>query len=307
MKVAVLDLGSTTFHLQHVLVERGAVLGCTLDEKISLRLGEHVALCGGLDDATERRIVEAVDRLVRHSGLDPEAELIAVATSPFRDARNGGEVLSRLRARGLAVQLLTAADEAELAFVGNAQADAGRLAVVDLGGGSADVAVGDGLRCRDTRSAPIGAVRMKELVAPGRPFDREAHVVLRDALLDVSDGAMAGVRALAPERLVFASGTARAVRALALRASTGPIDRAALARSLERYLGCTTAELTAVGVGEARASSVLVATAIMLLLMDAAGMPKAWVSDRGLRQGVALRHALGATAERVTTAFHTHG
>jgi exopolyphosphatase/pppGpp-phosphohydrolase len=105
---------------------------------------------------------------------------------------------------------------------------------------------------------------------------------------------------------VFGSGSARAARQLLMRETRtpgkhGPIDRGLFRARLEAQLGSSPAELIALGVDPARAPSVLWAATIMVQVLDLLGAEAAFVSDRGLREGVALE----SYRERATGARST--
>lgn len=296
MRIAVLDLGSTTFHLQHVEIGDGSY-SRSLDAKLTLRLGDHVFSRGHFDAVTRACVADAVGELLARSASQRPNRVAVVATSPFRQADNGAELAAELEQRfGVDVTILTPHQEAMLAYLGNttlAEVGGRRTAVVDLGGGSAEIAVGEGTRCIHAISLPVGAVRMRRLVAFHRPFGRSEAAMLAEALREALEEPMQEIRGLEPHGLVFASGTARAVRQLFMRSGscpgkTGPLDLVDLRRGLGTHLGWNAESLQALGVEPARADTVLVAATIMSVLADMAGVERCRVSDRGLRDGVAL-------------------
>ncbi len=296
MRIAVLDLGSTTLHLEHFDLSEGTVAR-SLDEKITLRLGDHVFPKGHFDAATRARVIHSMTELLAKSAAQRPDRTTVVATSPFRNGTDGVEFAAQLARRfGVEVTILTPQQEAEFAYLGNAtfdQRDVVRTAVVDIGGGSAEVAVGEGLRCLHALSLPLGAVRMGRLVAGRRPFGHAEARVLADALRDAVAEPLREVRALRPRSLVFASGTARAVRQLfmrdtALPGKTGPLSLDDLRHGLGEHLGSSPELLEAKGVDPARSDTVLVAASIMKVIAEAVGVEHFRISNRGLRDGVAL-------------------
>jgi exopolyphosphatase/pppGpp-phosphohydrolase len=121
-----------------------------------LRLAEHIDRAGRLTRRGADALVESVAvacRSARDRGCD---ELLAFATSALRDARNGARVLDRVRREtGVDLQLLTGPDEARLTFLAVRRWfgwSAGRLLVLDIGGGSLEL-----VWCR--RGARAGRVR----------------------------------------------------------------------------------------------------------------------------------------------------
>jgi exopolyphosphatase/guanosine-5'-triphosphate,3'-diphosphate pyrophosphatase len=107
MEIACLDLGSNTFHLQHLRVS-DAGFETVLDRKHAVRLGDAVSRTGGIDGRGWREGHAAVEDLLAASRARRPDQLTAVATSAIRRAGNGGKFLDELRRRfeslaGLAV------------------------------------------------------------------------------------------------------------------------------------------------------------------------------------------------------------
>ena len=146
MRLGVLDVGSNTVHLLVVDAHLGAHPSPAHSEKTVLRLAEHIDRAGRLTRRGADALVESVAvacRSARERGCD---ELLAFATSALRDARNGARVLDRVRREtGVDLQLLTGPDEARLTFLAVRRWfgwSAGHLLVLDIGGGSLEMAVG---------------------------------------------------------------------------------------------------------------------------------------------------------------------
>lgn len=297
MELAVLDLGSTTFHLQHFATgPAGGALGSVLDEKRSICLGAQVFADGHIDRASWRRGLAAVAELLDLSEGRGFHERALVATSAIRSAANGAKFVEELeRLHGCTVRVLEPHDEARLAYLGQLTSPVvtgRRIAAVDLGGGSVELAVGDGPAPVHADSLPLGAVRMRVCEGAqvfGQPEAQALTHVLREHL----QAPLARIREHAPELVVFGSGSARAARKLLSRRSklpgkTGPIDVHSFGAALTGLLGRSQAELIELGVEPARAPTVLVSATIMLQLMTQLGFTHAFVSDKGLRDGVAF-------------------
>jgi exopolyphosphatase/guanosine-5'-triphosphate,3'-diphosphate pyrophosphatase len=294
MELAVLDLGSTTFHLQHFHVAGSGGLTSTLDLKDCTSLGAKVFPSGYIDAQTRAHALAVVDQLLSASNHRGFTQRAIVATSAIRSARNGRSLTRAIEARhDCPVAILEPHEEARLAYLGqlgSPEVVGKRFAMVDLGGGSVELSVGRDQQPLFTDRLPLGASRMR--VAAADSCDRSA--LLREQLREP-------LRALArfdPELVVFGSGSARAARKLLLRASarpgkTGPINRDEFRSQLLALADHPPAQLVALGVEPARASTVLTAAAIMLQILELLGVQQAFVSDRGLRHGVAselLRH-----------------
>lgn len=309
MDIAVLDLGATSFHLLHARIWPDGSLVPIADEAELVRLGANTMIS---DDAWTRGL-DAIGRLVRHASLLEPDRLIAVGTSALRDAANGRAFAHAARAlQGIEVRVLSADDEARATYRGARselpETDA-RIAVIDLGGGSLEVALGDGGGCRETFSLPLGAERLRDAFSFADPFT-PADADALAALVRMSAGPVARrVRAFAPERVLLASGTARTVRTLvgsyfAAHAVQRTLLRSALGDAIPLALAAPARELIQRGVVPARCATVGVAATVLHALLGLLGADEAFVSSRGLREGVALSEA---SALRDAKAHAAHG
>jgi exopolyphosphatase / guanosine-5'-triphosphate,3'-diphosphate pyrophosphatase len=292
MVLSVLDLGSNSFHLAAYRVRGRGRLEKVARTKEMCRLGAGTLWNGSIDDAAWRRGSAALDRLYRRAGGDAD-RLIAVATSAIRDAANGPDFCRAARRRlGLDIEVLSGEEEARLIYWGARSAlprEAGRVAVIDVGGGSAEIAAGDRQGCALSVCLPLGVLRLRDL-----PLERvAAHVrsVARPALTEL--------RAFAPERVLLTSGSARRLAGLALGLGLGRADQRELSRAALAGIGAALpqlrpADLAALGVEEGRWDTIRHAAIVFDTLLDMAAAPVALVSPRGLREGVALRE-LGRT------------
>jgi exopolyphosphatase / guanosine-5'-triphosphate,3'-diphosphate pyrophosphatase len=178
--VAVIDVGSNTVRLK---VARGG------DELISvremLRLGAEVEKYGRISDAKLAETAEVVRRFADLARAEGAAEIDVLITSPGRQAENGAELLEVLGDAGSCdARILTSLEEGLLAFDGAlsvAAPPAGRLvAVVDVGGGSAQVVVGSRRHgVVWARSIDIGSQRLTSRSLGGDPPGPEALAAAR--------------------------------------------------------------------------------------------------------------------------------
>jgi exopolyphosphatase/guanosine-5'-triphosphate,3'-diphosphate pyrophosphatase len=178
MRLGVLDVGSNTVHLLVVDAHRGAHPTPMHDERSVLRLAEHVGPDDLLSKAGEKALLKAVQEACVQAEAHGVDELLALVTSAIRDAANGLEVLDRIRARtGVNLQVLTGEEEARLTFLAVRRWfgwSAGQLLVLDIGGGSLELASGIDEDPDVALSLPLGAGRMSRRFLPdaehgGRP------------------------------------------------------------------------------------------------------------------------------------------
>ncbi|GAA0434291.1 hypothetical protein Aca07nite_00800 [Actinoplanes capillaceus] len=234
MRLGVLDVGSNTVHLLVVDAHRGGHPDPMRSEKTQLRLAEQVD-AGRLTDTGAGRLVRAVARARATATIAGCEELLAFATSALREADNSAAVLARVRAEtSVDLQVLSGEDEARYTFLAVRRWygwSAGRLLVLDIGGGSLELAVGRDEDPDVALSLPLGAGRLTRQRLPGDPPAR-ADVEALTADLDAALAPVARrIREAGPYDL--AVGTSKTFRSLARLAgaapsSSGPRTRRAL-------------------------------------------------------------------------------
>lgn len=166
VRVAAIDIGSNSVRQIVADVSPDGTIRVVDEMKAAPRLGAGLTEANDLDDAAMERAIEAITRMHTLAGQIGATRIEAVATSAVRDAANGAAFIQRLRAAtGLRVRLLSGQQEARLSFrsaLAHFELGDGRAVVMDIGGGSLELALSaDGLV--DTlESLPFGAIRMTE-------------------------------------------------------------------------------------------------------------------------------------------------
>ena len=164
MRLGVLDVGSNSVKLQVVDGRPGAPPLKTSAFKDAVRLAECTDGDGAISDAGSARLVDATKRAVAVADEQGVTELIGFATAAIRDARNGPALCALLdRAAGVPLRALTGDDEARFTFLAARRWfgwSAGPLLVLDIGGGSLEVACGRDEEPEVAVSLPLGAGRL---------------------------------------------------------------------------------------------------------------------------------------------------
>ena len=174
----VIDVGSNTIHLLVGEVEGGGVLPIT-GEKVSARLGAGVDKSGRIVEERLALAAETISLFVRVSRLNGAPEPTVLATSAVRDAKNGRELTKRVaEATGLEMRLISGDEEADLGFRGAVSAVGktweGAALVVDLGGGSAQLIVGEASSGPLMQiSLPLGSNRTTEKFVDSDPAKKK--------------------------------------------------------------------------------------------------------------------------------------
>ncbi|GHJ51239.1 hypothetical protein Nm8I071_05460 [Nonomuraea sp. TT08I-71] len=230
MRLGVLDVGSNTVHLLVVDAHHGAHPWPAHSEKVVLRLAEQIGPGGALTDAGADGLVKAVGMArAAADGLEAD-DLLAFATSAVRDATNAGEVLARVRDEtGVRLEVLSGADEARMTFLAVRRWfgwSAGRLLVMDIGGGSLELAAGIDEGPDVAVSLPLGAGRLSRerlKVDPSGAVPPSAETVeeLREYVDAQLDPVVEQLTAVGWERPVATSKTFRMLARLAGAAPSG--------------------------------------------------------------------------------------
>lgn len=176
---AIIDIGSNSIRL--VVYDGPARIPAILfNEKVMAGLGRGLADGGAIDEDAMVRATEALERFKRLAEQMHVGSLRTVATAAVRDAANGADLLGRLAKMGLAVELLTGDQEAQMAGQGVLAAVPNADGVVgDLGGGSLELSrIRDG-EVHQTVSFPLGVLRLPAIRAKGlRVLDRTVAAML---------------------------------------------------------------------------------------------------------------------------------
>lgn len=164
MRLGVLDVGSNTVHLLVVDAHHGAAPRSAYSYKTELRLAEFLAEDGSIATSGADALTTFVGEAASVAEQTGAEEMLAFATSAIREAPNGDDVLNRVRTEtGVDLQVLSGADEARLTFLAVRRWfgwSSGRLLVLDIGGGSLEVAIGVSEDPDHAFSLPLGAGRL---------------------------------------------------------------------------------------------------------------------------------------------------
>ncbi|MGY1806740.1 hypothetical protein ACI8AF_05170 [Blastococcus sp. SYSU D00669] len=306
MRLGVLDVGSNTVHLLVVDAHAGAHPTPMHDDRELLRLAEHVGKDDKLSKAGEKALVRAVQKACDQAEKQGCEDFMALVTSAIREAENGLEVLDRVRKQtGVDLTVLSGEDEARLTFLAVRRWfgwSAGRLLVLDIGGGSLELAGGVDEEPEVALSLPLGAGRMTRKFLPearsgGRP-DLKALRALDEHAERLIEPAARKLSALGAPDLVAA--TSKTFRTLARLNGAAPysaglqVDRRLTLTGLGQLVGFVSriesgalAELP--GVSPDRAHQIPAGAVVAQAAMRALDVPSVRICPWALREGVILR------------------
>jgi exopolyphosphatase/guanosine-5'-triphosphate,3'-diphosphate pyrophosphatase len=184
MRLGVLDVGSNTVHLQVVDTSPGARPNPTFNYKEELRLTQYIDDNNLVSEEGIRKLRECIQRAIAQSASVKTQELLPFATSALREASNGEEIISSINKDfRIDLQVLTGDEEAKLTFLAARRWfgwSSGRLLVIDIGGGSLEMAVGIDETPEVATSLPLGAARLTKNFLKGDPYTDKSLRTLRD-------------------------------------------------------------------------------------------------------------------------------
>lgn len=295
--LAAIDVGTNSVLLTVAATDPGGLRPLAERAEIT-RLGRGVDQSRALSEDGIRatlRVLGAYTEEAIGLGVPDAAAIACVATSAARDAHNGAAFLARVRAEtGLCPEIIGGEREASLTFLaarldarlGASAALSTPLAVIDIGGGSTEIAIDlDRPRGRFLASLPIGSVRL-----------HERHGAARAALCADLERALAAVLRAAPETLgIGVAGTWTTLATLALGLSDYDAERVhghwlavdAVEALADRLWGLSLSErLLLPGLQPGRADVIPVGALIAARSLRALGLSGARISDRGVRWGL---------------------
>ena len=290
--LAAVDLGSNSFHLQVGRVVDGQIY--PLDAlRDSVRLGAGLTAEKRIDRATQARALETLARFgERLRGL-PRQAVRAVGTNALRVAKNAPQFLREARAAlGFPIEVIAGREEARLIYVGVAHSlppAPHRRLVVDVGGGSTEFIVGDGLEPRLTESLYMGCVSWSLRHFPDGRIDKPRMKAAELAARQELAGIVHEYHALGWQEAVASSGTARAIEAILREngwAESG-ITREGLDRLRSLLIKHERAEPDRIaGLRENRAPVLPGGVAILGAVLEELDIETLGVSEGALRHGV---------------------
>jgi exopolyphosphatase / guanosine-5'-triphosphate,3'-diphosphate pyrophosphatase len=184
MRLGVLDVGSNTVHLQVVDTHPGARPNAAFNYKEELRLTQYLTDEHKISDEGITNLRKCIQNAIAQSQNAKTQELLPFATSALREAQNGDEIIKNINKDfQIDLQVLSGEEEAKLTFLAARRWfgwSSGRLLVVDIGGGSLEMAVGVDESPEAAVSLPLGAARLTKDFLKGDPYTDKSVRNLRD-------------------------------------------------------------------------------------------------------------------------------
>ncbi len=302
MRLGVLDVGSNTVHLLVVDAYPGARPIPAFSHKTELRLAEHLEDDGRLSAKGEGLLGTFVAEAMRIAEDKGVEDFIGFATSAVRDAVNGDAVLTRITQQtGVRITVLAGEDEARLTFLAARRWfgwSSGRLLLLDIGGGSLEIASGVDEEPDVAVSLPLGAGRLtRDWFRADPPTATQRQDLRKHVRAEIARTVGGIIRYGRPDRAVATSKTFRQLARVAGAAasSEGPYVRRVLRQSdaaawAARLPKMSPAERTRLpGVSAGRAPQLPAGAIVADAAIDLFGLSQLEICPWALREGVILR------------------
>ena len=315
-KLAVLDIGTNSIHM--VLAEVHPDYSYKILDRFKdmTRLGDGVFTSRRLSDQAMMRGLEVIRTLVTLARNKGYEQIEGVATSAVREARNGGEFLDHvLQQTGLTVRVITGAEEARLIFLGVQNSVAlpeQPTLVIDIGGGSVEVIVGNREAIFQARSLKLGAIRLKDLYLSKTPPSKTMLRELEAAVTVQLKNALGSYKTKRVEQIIATSGMAgNLAEVIHLQRTGRPLPQLNLAKvsakdiaAVEKRLAEASLKtrLAMPGLDPKRVDTLLPAAMVFRILLEVLQKSELTICDKAIREGIIYdfiqRHHERIQAER---------
>ena len=316
-RLGVLDIGSNSAQLQIVDLRHGAPPLPAYAVKQPVRLGEDIDENGAINQPAIQRVVAATCEALAAAEEHRVDLLYVFATAAIRDAANREEILDCIEAAAqVRPQYLGGEDEARLTYLAAHRWygwSANRILLLDIGGGSMEIALGRDAEPELAVSLPLGAGRLTRLFLPDDPPSsaqvKRLRQHIRATVREVTDR----VRWEGPPARVVA--TSKTFKQLARLTGSPPqrkgpfVPRQVRVNDLDVWiprLQRINADRRAAlpGVSDSRAKQILAGALVAKLTMDALDIRSVDVCPWALREGIMLHYLQTTQGESWTMPLH---
>ncbi|MBW4540299.1 MAG: Ppx/GppA family phosphatase [Myxacorys chilensis ATA2-1-KO14] len=303
--LAAIDVGTNSIHMVVVQIQPELpAFSIIAREKATVRLGDFCEQTGRLTEAAMERAIAALKRCQEVAKSLNAEQTIAVATSAVREAPNGHEFLQRVEDElGLIINLVSGVEEARRIYLGvlsgmNFQGKP--HIIIDIGGGSTELILGDGHEPRTLSSTKVGAVRLTAEKITTDPISSSEFQTLQAHIRGMFERSVDELKAhLKPSerpRMIGTSGTIETLAALHAREKFGtvptPLNGYEMTQKdvrewVSRLKKMSFSERLAVpGLSDRRAEIILAGALILLEAMTLLKVDTIVICERSLREGV---------------------
>jgi exopolyphosphatase/guanosine-5'-triphosphate,3'-diphosphate pyrophosphatase len=303
--IAAIDIGTNSLHMVVVKIE-ATLPSFTIiaREKETVRLGDRNLITGELKPEVMMKAIACLGRFKTLADSLGTNSIVAVATSAVRESPNGQDFLHQVETEvGLSVDLISGPEEARRIYLGvlsGMEFNNKPHIIIDIGGGSTELILGDSEEPRSLTSTKIGAVRLTgELIASDPISETEFKYLQAYArgMLERSVEEVQGKLKIGDSpQLIGTSGTIETIATIHAREKLGLVPSTLngyqfslqdLRTWVNRLRKMTNVERAAIaGMPEKRSEVILSGSVILQEAMTLLGVQSVTVCERSLREGV---------------------
>lgn len=303
--LAAIDIGTNSIHMVVVQIDPALpTFTIIAREKETVRLGDRDPETGNLTQEAMKRAIAALQRCQELAKTFNAEQVVAVATSAVREAPNGRDFLKQINSElGLFVNLISGQEEARRIYLGvlsGMEFNNHPHIIIDIGGGSTELILGDSHEPRSLSSTKVGAVRLSAEFVTTDPISNSElqylQAYVRGMLERPIEELLAHLEDGEQPRLVGTSGTIETLATIHAREKLGivpnPLNGYELTRkdikeSLKQLASMSCAERAAIpGMSERRSEIIVAGVVTLLEAMTLLGAESLIICERALREGV---------------------
>jgi len=298
MKIAVIDIGTNSIHMLIAELLPNFTFEVIGREKEMTRLGDGTLSSGILSAKLMQKGLQTLKRF-QHLAMSKGAQkIVAIATSAVRESKNGGDFIQKiLKETGIQVRVITGTEEARLIYLGikhSIQLNKEPSLMIDAGGGSVELIVGNNQKILLLKSLKMGVARLKDLfIKQHKPEEFKAiEQYVETSLKKI----LPSFKTLSYNQVIGSAGTLNNLAAMAhyrkeKESSTLPrnltLTREALEELYEKLKKSTPEErLKMRGLDPKREDLITSGAALIFTLMKQFEVSEIQICDKAIREGV---------------------
>jgi exopolyphosphatase / guanosine-5'-triphosphate,3'-diphosphate pyrophosphatase len=303
--IAAIDIGTNSIHMVVAQINPELPKFEIIDtEKSTVRLGERDPETGALTEVAIQRSLDSLHRCMEIAKARKVEQVIAAATSAVREAPNGDEFVQRVAKKlNLTIDIIAGKEEARRIYLGvlsGMEFEGKPHVIIDIGGGSTELILGDGKKARSLSSTKVGAVRLSELFVKHDPISKGEFLQMRAYVRGMLEKPIDNLRShLKPgevPQLIGTSGTIESLLKVSAYDALGACPTSLrgyelrieqLRELVQRFTRLTYGERGQIpGMNERRAEIILSGAVVLLEAMELLKLDSLKTCERSLREGM---------------------
>jgi exopolyphosphatase / guanosine-5'-triphosphate,3'-diphosphate pyrophosphatase len=303
--IAAIDIGTNSLHMVVVKIEASLPSFTIIArEKETVRLGDRNLETGELKPEVMSKAIACLGRFKTLAESLEVNSIVAVATSAVRESPNGTEFIQEVETQvGLSVDLISGPEEARRIYLGvlsGMEFNNQPQIIIDIGGGSTELILGDSEEPRSLTSTKVGAVRLTGELVKSDPINESEFKYLQAYAKGMLERSVEEIQGKISKgdspQLIGTSGTIETIATIHAREKLGLVPSTLngyqfslqdLRTWVNRLRKMTNVERGAIaGMPERRAEVILAGAVILQEAMTLLGVESLTVCERSLREGV---------------------